>query len=463
MRPVELGKLPKIDKVVEAPELDESRALVGRKALVAIARDVLAHFRTRVRAGGTAPALSEVVEAVRVAALRRRETAPRRVVNATGVLLHTNLGRAPLPALSLERIAAVASGYSSLEYDVETGERSRRGVSVESSLATLTGAASALVVNNNAAAVLLALTAVARGREVVVSRGELVEIGGGFRIPEVLDRSNATMVEVGTTNRTRVEDYERALTPQTACILRVHPSNFVISGFTERPHLAALADLSRRRGVPLIEDLGGGLVVESFDDAFASSLGHEPTVQASVRAGVDLTCFSLDKLFGGPQGGAIVGGASLVDRLRKDPLARALRVDKLTLAALDGVLDAYARRDHDAIPVLRQLRATPAALEDRVEGWRAALGERAERTSRVVTASETGGGTLSGGIPSVALAVKVPSPDEFTRRLREHEPPVIARIENGDVILDPRTVLPGEDEEVVGALQAALESFDGDE
>lgn len=453
--------MPKIDKVVEAPELDESRALVGRQALVAIARDVLGHFRSRVRAGGAAPAFTEVVDSVRTAALRRRETAPRRVVNATGVLLHTNLGRAPLPAASLERIARVASGYSSLEYDVETGERSRRGVSVESALATLTGAESALVVNNNAAAVLLALTAVARGREVVVSRGELVEIGGGFRIPEVLERSNATMVEVGTTNRTRVEDYERALTAQTACILRVHPSNFVISGFTERPNLAALAELSRRRGVPLIEDLGGGLVVESFDDAFAS-LRHEPTVQASVRAGVDLTCFSLDKLFGGPQGGAIVGGASFVDRLRKDPLARALRVDKLTLAALDGVLDAYARRDHDAIPVLRQLRATPAMLEDRVEAWRAALGERAERTSRVVTVSETGGGTLSGGIPSVALAVHVPSPDDFTKRLREHEPPVIARIDNGAVVLDPRTVLPGEDDEVVSALQAALESFDGE-
>jgi L-seryl-tRNA(Ser) seleniumtransferase len=454
--PVEFGKLPKVDRVVDAPALDACRVALGRSALVVLARDVLAEFRARIKGGAMAPLEPDVVEAVRRAAVRRQSAAPRPVVNATGVLLHTNLGRAPLPESSIANVARVARGYSSLEFDIEIGERIRRSIAVESALATLVGAESALVVNNNAAAVLLALTAVAAGREVIVSRGELVEIGGGFRIPEILARSTATLVEIGTTNRTRVDDYERALNECTGAVLRVHPSNFVMSGFVERPSLAALSEMTRHRAIPLIEDLGGGFVVEHADEAGLSGLANEPTVQSSLRAGADLVCFSLDKLFGGPQGGAVVGGSSLVDRLRKDPLARAVRVDKLTLAALEPVIDAYVKRDYDGIPILARLRTSEGNLRERVEDWRRTLGRFAAELAVVNVVSETGGGTLSEGTPSPALAVTVASPDDFARRLREQDPPVVARIGAGKVLLDPRTVMPGEDDAVVRALAAAL-------
>jgi L-seryl-tRNA(Ser) seleniumtransferase len=452
----ELRKLPKVDRLVEAPELSACRSALGRGVVVAIARDVVARARQGVRAGGRVPEAAEIVEEVRRAALGRLASGLRHVVNATGVLLHTNLGRAPLPAAALENIARLGGGNSSVELDVETGERARRGSHAEATLAEMVGAEAALIVNNNAAAVVLALTALAFGREVVVSRGELVEIGGGFRIPDILARSGATLVEVGTTNRTRLDDYERATTERTALWLRVHPSNFTMTGFVERPRLAELTRAAHARGLPVVKDLGGGLVVEQPGDVLG--LGGEPTVQSCLAAGADLVTFSLDKLFGGPQGGAAVGARSLVDRLRSDPLARAVRVDKLTIAALEAVLGAYGRADYDAIPVLRQLRASLATLRERALAWQNALGEAAAQTAIVDVTSETGGGTLGTGVPSIALAVSVPSPDRFARRLREHDPPVIARIENDRVLLDPRTVLEGEDAMIVRALCGAFAS-----
>jgi L-seryl-tRNA(Ser) seleniumtransferase len=453
---VDFSKLPKVDRLVDDPDLAAVRASIGRSALVAVARQVVSEYRASVRAGGPAPEPSEVVSAVQREALRREKASQRRVINATGVVLHTNLGRAPLAAASLENVAAVLAGYSSLEFDVESGERRRRGASAETALATLVSAEAALVVNNNAAAVLLALTAVAAGREVLVSRGELVEIGGGFRIPEILARSGATLVEVGTTNRTRIDDYERAVTERTACILRVHPSNFEVTGFTERPALADVVRLAHSRGLPLLKDLGGGLVVARPRDVLGHDLAREPTVQTCLEAGADLVCFSLDKLFGGPQGGAVVGNRDAVERLRKDPLARAIRIDKLTLAALEPVIAAYARADYDAIPVLRQLRTPLDELSRRVLRWRESLGPAGQPCEIVHVTSATGGGTLASDIPSVALAVTVESPDELAQSLRSQIPPVVARIEEGRVLLDPRTVFPGEDDELVAALRASL-------
>ena len=454
---MELRKLPQVDRIVGHADLARARAALGRRALGAIAREVIAGFRAGMKSGAAAPGLDDVLCEVRRRAEQRLSAALERVVNATGVLLHTNLGRAPLPAASLTRISEVAAGYSSLELDVELGVRTRRGAALETMLADLVGAEDALFVNNNAAGVLLALSSLAAGREVVVSRGELLEIGGGFRIPEVLARSGARLVEVGTTNRTRVEDYAAHITERTAALLRVHPSNFKITGFAERPELGALARLARERGVPLIKDLGGGLIVEPERETPLIAPSQEPSVQRCLRAGADLVCFSLDKLFGGPQGGVVAGTRALVGRLRDDPLARALRVDKLTLAALEPVLFAYARGDLEQIPIFAMLSAPLEKLRARIQAWRDALGELAGSTSIEFADAAIGGGTLAEApVPSVALAVRRDDPDAFAKALRAHTPPVIGRIERGMVLLDARSVLPDEDELVIDALRQAL-------
>jgi L-seryl-tRNA(Ser) seleniumtransferase len=457
---VELRKLPKVDRVLEAPELAELRASLGRRALTTIAREVIARHRESVRAGDEAPDLGAVIRQVAEQAERKRRAGLRRIVNATGVILHTNFGRAPLSRASLERIAELCGGYLTLEYDAELGVRTRRGAAAETAIAELIGAGDALLVNNNAAAVLLALSTIAAGREIIVSRGELVEIGGGFRIPDVLARSGARLVEVGTTNRTRIEDYARAIGDRTAALLRVHPSNFRITGFAERPQLAELAKLARSRGLPLIKDLGGGLIVELAPEvARAGALREEPTAQACLAAGVDLVCFSLDKLFGGPQAGVVAGSSELVARLRDDPLARALRVDKLVLAALEPVLAAYARGALDEIVIFSLLHRTTAELRSRVEAWQAALGEAASRTRIVESDAAIGGGTLAEApVSSVALAVSAPSADELARALRAHDPPVVGRISEDVLLLDARSVLPGEDQLVIEALRRALVS-----
>jgi L-seryl-tRNA(Ser) seleniumtransferase len=456
---VEAKKLPKIDRIVAAPELQSARVALGARTLTALARDVVGRWRQRVRAGGSAPSEATVIGELLDAAEQRRRSTLTRVINATGVVLHTNLGRAPLPRASVDRICEIAAGYSNLELDVELGLRARRGAALEASISELTCAGDALIVNNNAAAVLLALSSLAAGREVIVSRGELVEIGGGFRIPEVLARSGARLVEVGTTNRTRIGDYARAVGERTGCILRVHPSNFRISGFTERPSLAELSALGRERGLPLIKDLGGGLMLELPRDVLeGGGLETEPTVAACLAAGVDLVCFSLDKLFGGPQGGVIVGNAELVGRLREDPLARALRVDKLTLAALEPVVAAYARGEPEAIPVHALLRASVDSLALRVQAWQRALAGLASQTELVRTEGAVGGGTLAEApVWSAALAVQSRSADALARALRAGSPPVLARIQGDRLLLDARTVLPDEDELLISAVRAALQ------
>ena len=427
-----LRDLPSVDGLLA----DERLVGEPHDAAVAAVRAVLERARTEIRAGRPAGAL---VEAVLRELEEARRPRLRRVLNATGVLVHTNLGRAPLSDAALARVADVGGGYSNLEYDLERGERGSRQDHLGPLLVRLTGAEAALVVNNNAAAVLLALAALAEGREVVVSRGELIEIGDGFRIPDVLARSGARLVEAGTTNRTRASDYERAIGPETALLLRVHQSNFRVVGFTERPALSELGEVARRAGLPLVDDLGSGAL---------AAVGDEPTPAESLRAGADLVCFSGDKLLGGPQAGVVVGQAVLVEKLRRHPLQRALRADKLSLAALEGtLLAALDPARAGEIPVLRM-------LHEPIEGVRA----RAERLASLVggeveeTLARVGGGALPlVELPSAACAVE----EELAERLRLGEPPVVAVVRDGRTLLDCRTLTDDEAEEVAVAVAAA--------
>ena len=392
--------------------------------------------RAEIRAGREPTPL---VDAVLEELARTRRPSLRRVLNATGVLVHTNLGRAPLAEAALARVAEVGAGYSNLEYDVGRGERGSRQDHLAALLGQLTGAEAALVVNNNAAAVLLALAALADGREVVVSRGELIEIGDGFRIPDVLARSGARLVEVGTTNRTRAEDYERAIGPETALILRVHQSNFRVVGFTERPDLAPLGRIAKRAGLPLVDDLGSGAVV---------AVGDEPTPAESLRAGADLVCFSGDKLLGGPQAGIVVGRAELVEKLRRHPLQRALRADKLTLAALEGTLAlALDPEKRGEIPVLRMLHEPVEAVQARAERLAGLVGGEVEET-----VARVGGGALPlAELPSAACAVE----EELAEALRLGGPPVVGIVRDGRLLLDCRTLTDDEVDEVAAAVERA--------
>jgi L-seryl-tRNA(Ser) seleniumtransferase len=421
----------------DLPSVDELARGLNDPLAVEAARNVLARAREEISAGFEPGDLAGRVEA-ELAGMRKPSL--RRVVNATGVIVHTNLGRAPLGEAALDRMIEVGRSYSNLEYDVNEGTRGSRQDHVARLLRSLTGAEAALVVNNNAAAVLLALAALAQGREVLVSRGELIEIGDGFRIPDVLARSGARLVEVGTTNRTRAADYEQAVGPQTALVLRVHQSNFRVVGFTELPAVEELAGVARRHGIPLIDDLGSGALTDVPD---------EPSVRESLQAGADLVCFSGDKLLGGPQAGILVGRADLIERLRRHPLQRALRADKLTLAALEGTLALYQEpgRALREVPVLRML--VEPASEVRA---------RAERLARLVdgvveeTVGRVGGGALPlAELPSFACAVQ----EELGGRLRSGDPAVIGIVRDGRLLLDCRTLADGEVEEVANAVQAA--------
>jgi L-seryl-tRNA(Ser) seleniumtransferase len=426
-------------------ELAEDRRLAGaapRPLLVSAARSALARAREEIKAGEDPGDLRERVELELAAA---REARLRRAINATGVIVHTNLGRAPLARQALEQVSAVAGGYSNLEYDLGEGSRGSRQDHVAPILRRLTGAEAALVVNNNAAAVLLALAALAEGREVLVSRGELIEIGDGFRIPDVLARSGALLREVGTTNRTRAADYDRAIGPETALLLRVHQSNFRVVGFTEQPRLEDLVRVARARGLPLVDDLGSGAV-------FASSslpLGDEPTARESLEAGVDLVCFSGDKLLGGPQAGIVLGRGELVERLRRHPLQRALRADKLTLAALEATLALYldpelAIRE---VPVLRMLAQPVETVRTRARRLAKLVGGEVE-----ATVGRVGGGALPlTELPSFACAVE----EELAPMLRDADPPVIGVVRDGRCLLDCRTVRDDEVDEVAAAVAAA--------
>ncbi|MDQ4081471.1 MAG: L-seryl-tRNA(Sec) selenium transferase [Actinomycetota bacterium] len=426
-------ELPSVDALLGDERVRALAERHGRALVVRAARSALERTREELRAGYEARDVAE-----RVASEVDLLASPslRRVVNATGVIVHTNLGRAPLAEAALDRVREVARGYSNLEYDVTAGARGSRQDHLASLLRELTGAEAALVVNNNAGAVLLALAALAEGLEVIVSRGELVEIGDGFRIPDVLARSGARLVEVGTTNRTRVSDYEAAITAETALFLRVHQSNFRVVGFAERPSLPDLARVADRRGIVLVDDLGSGVLRE---------LADEPTARESLAAGAELVTFSGDKLLGGPQAGIVVGRADLVERLRRHPLQRALRADKLTLAALEGTLAAF-RSQRAEIPVLRM-------LEEPAERVRARAERLADLTGGEVEPSRAraGGGALPlAELESFACAL----PEELVRPLRLADPPVVGIVRDGKLLLDCRTLADAEVDEVAKAVAA---------
>jgi L-seryl-tRNA(Ser) seleniumtransferase len=430
--PNPLRELPSVDRLIADGRLRAAIDLHGHELVVHAARDALSRAREEIKAGFDPGDL-----VARTAEELDHLGAPRlrRVINGTGVVVHTNLGRAPLAPEALARVHDVARGYSNLEYDLAGGARGSRQDHLARLLRDLTGAEAALVVNNNAAAVFLALAAVAEGREVVVSRGELIEIGDGFRIPEVLARSGARLVEVGTTNRTRVADYERAIGADTAAILRVHQSNFRIVGFTEQTGLRELAKLAERKGLVLVDDLGSGVLGE---------LGDEPTVRGSLEAGAQLVTFSGDKLLGGPQAGIVVGRADLVELLKRHPLQRAVRADKLTLAALEGTLALY--RGGTEPPVLRMLREPAEAVRARAERLAKLTEGRVEPT-----VARAGGGALPlAEVPSFACALE----EELAEPLRATQPPVVGIVRDGSLLLDCRTISDDEVEEAAAAVEA---------
>jgi L-seryl-tRNA(Ser) seleniumtransferase len=442
-------QIPGIDALRQRGAVRELEQRYGADATVNALREGAERVRARVASGEGVDRAAETIEDHARAALDAGARGSlRSVINATGVVLHTNLGRAPLADAAVERIASIARGYTNLEYDVAAGARGSRTVHAESLITAITGAESAVVVNNNAAAVMLILAGLASGREVVISRGELVEIGGGFRVPDVMRQSGALLREVGTTNRTRVADYTASVSPATAMFLRVHPSNFRIEGFTERPPLAALAAAARDMNVPLVEDLGSGCLGDDLAD--------EPSVQASIAAGVDIVCFSGDKLLGGPQCGIIAGRKALVDRLRTHPLMRALRADKITFAILEATLSEYAAgRAAVTVPVQRMLRMSADEIEARAQAMAEKLAGHGWRVAMLSGASAAGGGSAPAlELPTVLLAIARDgeSADATERWLRSLDPPVIARIEHDRVVLDLRTVLPAEEGTLVSLL-----------
>jgi L-seryl-tRNA(Ser) seleniumtransferase len=484
-------KLPSLDELLRSPELIALASEEGQAAVADAARMVLACLRDEISASNPDEAaldsaLFGLADTIARQLRRNLQYSLRPVINATGVILHTNLGRAPLPALAIDHIRDTATAYSNLEFDIPAGERGKRdvhvdrlfckllttddpGIGVSAPQAHVGTAASAvqpsearqpgpsvstIVVNNNAAAVLLALNALAEAGEVIVSRGELVEIGGSFRIPEIMAKSGAILREVGTTNRTRLADYEQAIGDKTRLLLRVHRSNFQITGFTEQPSLQELVELARKRGIPLMEDLGSGALF----DLSALGITGEPGILDSLRAGVDVVTYSGDKLLGGPQAGMLSGRPELISRMRSNSLFRALRVDKLTYAALEATLLAYVKRDHDAIPTLCMMGLSKEEVAKRAQAVAGKL-----QSPKLVVELADGESVIGGGAaPSAVLATRLLavtaknlSADELAARLRACDPPVIARVEEGRVLLDLRTVFPEQDEAVATALNHA--------
>jgi L-seryl-tRNA(Ser) seleniumtransferase len=445
-----LRSLPSVDSLLQNEHAQTLIESFGRDLTLQALRACLDEARLAIRQGQSDTSPDTILDCARARLRAWMDPGLKPVINATGVILHTNLGRAPLSQDAQAAIAGLSSGYLNLEYDLETGERGQREAHIESFLTRLTGAEAALVVNNNAAAVLLGLTAFARGREVLISRSQLVEIGGGFRIPEVMAQSGASVVEVGTTNRTHLKDFENAVGDLTALIVRAHHSNFLLVGYTAEPSLGELVSLARQRAVPLLDDLGSGALLDTSD----FGLGHEPMVQESVLAGASLVTFSGDKLLGGPQAGLIVGTESSVDRLRKHPLARAVRPDKLCLAALEATLGHYLRGEAvEKLPVWQMISASAESLSAKAHYWREAVG-----MGEVVAGESTvGGGSLPGEtLPTWQLALDVSHPKAFLAELRRQAMPIIARVEADRILLDPRTVLAGQDESIVEGLRACM-------
>jgi L-seryl-tRNA(Ser) seleniumtransferase len=418
------------------------------------ARDEIAEVRAALANSGAEVSLASLVEAAAARAYASQRATLRPVINATGVIIHTNLGRAPLSDATLTAMAAVSRGYSNLEFDLDAGERGSRYVHLEALVCHLTGAEAAIAVNNNAAAVLLALSSLAQARDVVISRGELVEIGGGFRIPDVMAQSGARLVEAGTTNRTYARDYEAAIGEETAALMHVHRSNFRLLGFVESPSLHDLATLAHSRDLLLLDDLGSGCLL----DTRTYGLSEEPTPQESIRAGADLVLFSGDKLLGGPQAGIIAGRADLIARLRRHPLARALRMDKASIAGLHATLLHYARDEAEQqVPVWRMISTPIKTISARARRWSRLIGEEA----RLVDGrSMIGGGSLpEESLPTRLVAINAGGGvtlEAVAKRLRTGEPAVVGRIEDGRLLLDPRTVAPIDDAALVRAVKLAL-------
>ena len=456
-------KLPSVDELLRRPELLAVMERDGHAAVTAAVREVLAGLREAIADGaidapGIDIAVANIVEVIQRRVELTLSFSLRPVINATGVILHTNLGRAPLAESVIDHIRETALRYSNLEFDLETGERGKRDVHVDRLLARLLQpyasegrAVSSIVVNNNAAAVMIALNTLAEGGEVIVSRGELVEIGGSFRVPDVMSKSNAVLREVGTTNRTRIADYERAINERTRLLLRVHRSNFAIVGFTEQPSLAELVDLGGRYNIPVMEDLGSGALF----DLREIGVHGEPTIGDSLTAGVDVVTYSGDKLLGGPQAGVISGRDDLVKRIRQNPLFRALRVDKLIYAALEATLLSYLKRDFDAVPAVAMMRLPKEAIAERAQ--RVATQLRAAGWTAEIREGESilgGGAAPSSSLPTMLLAVASDrhSAAEMLNQLRRNDPPIIARVEDDRLILDLRTVWPEQDETVAAAI-----------
>ena len=451
----DLSKLPSVERLAQLVE-QEGPGRYPRPLIVACAREVVHTVRERLL-NDEAVAVDPQTLLAEVQALLGRRTAATltRAVNATGIIVHTNLGRAPLSARARAAMVEAARGYSTLEVDADSGRRGARYRHLEPLLARVTGAQSAIAVNNNAAAVLLALSALGKGKEVIVSRGELVEIGGSFRLPEVMAQSGAALVEVGTTNRTYAKDYERALTANTGLILKVHRSNFVMDGFVHEASIDDLVDLGRRHGIPLMFDAGSGCLV----DFRTRGLPYEPTVPDVIRAGCDIVTFSGDKLLGGPQAGIIVGQATLLERIRSHPLARAVRIDKLDIAALAATLQSYLdpQKVWDEIPVLRMLTVAPDSLRAAAEDMKRQLSSVLPpewQIDVVATVAEVGGGSLpEAHLPSFGVEIRSSlSPNRLDAFLRAHQPPVFGRIREDALLLDVRTLLPGDDDIVVEVL-----------
>ncbi len=435
-----LRELPSVEQLLHAPRADHLIDEYGRPLTLDALRLTLdetrARFKTKPEVG--LPSSEDILTQAESHLIAWTTPTLLPVINATGVILHTNLGRAPLSKATIAAMKDVAESYSTLEYDLEKGQRGSRLSHAESILQKLTGAEAAVVVNNNASAVLLVLSALANKKRVVISRSQLVEIGGGFRVPDVMKQSGAKLVEVGTTNKVRLSDYKEALEEPTSLVMRAHRSNFKIVGFTEEPELKDIVDVAHQSGVAVVDDLGSGALLDTAKYGFA----HEPTVQESLSADIDLVCFSGDKLLGGPQAGIILGKKNLIDKIKRHPLARAVRADKTCLAGITTTLLHYLKDEAEReIPIWKMMSLTLEQLKVRAEAWQVALGQ-----GEVIKSESTvGGGSLPDEcISTYVLALKVKSPDNFTKKLRESQPPIIARVENDTILFDPRTVLNDE-------------------
>ena len=447
--------IPSVEKLLSDSRVKELIDVYSREPLVYLVRRSLEQVRQEIAEGKSSPSFDEMVDSIASQAASLWRPKPIPLINATGVVLHTNLGRSPLSDEAVEAMLQAARGYTNLELDLGNGARGSRQSHVESLLCQITGAEAALVVNNNASAVLLGLSAIANGKEVIVSRGEAVEIGGGFRIPDVLRQSGAALVEVGTTNRTYLADYETAITQDTAAMLKVHTSNFRVIGFTHEATVEELAALGADRGIPVLHDQGSGCLL----DTTRFGLAREPMVQDSIAAGADLVFFSGDKLLGGPQAGIVAGKRELVSRLARHPLARAVRIDKLSLAALTATLLHYLKGESlEKVPIWRMISTPVDALEERARSWQKSVGDTAQVVQGL---SAIGGGSLPGeSIPTWLLSIGAQGTTEgaqgLAKRLREADTPVIARIEDDRVLLDPRTVLPTEEDALLASLKSTL-------